>query len=56
MKYFNIRDVATMTCAEFADLVHQSVKVQRLAALRREVTHLTVELAIADAKNKAATK
>jgi hypothetical protein len=56
MKDFNIRDVATMTCSEFANIVHQSVKIQRLAALRREVAQLTVELAIADAKNQDASK
>jgi hypothetical protein len=58
MKNFQIdpRKVAQMTCAEFAAAIQTAVKLQRLAALRREVAQLTVELAIADAKNQDASK
>ena len=56
MKNLDLRDVATMTCTEFAAMVQQAVKVQRLAALRHEVAQLTVELAIADAKEKGTEK
>ena len=58
MKNFQIdpRTVAQMTCQEFAAAIQQAVKVQRLTALRHEIAQLTVELAIADAKNQDASK
>lgn len=58
MKNFQIdpRKVAQMTCQEFASVIQQAVKLQRLTALRHEIAQLTVELAIADAKEKDTTK
>ena len=58
MKNFQIdpRQVAQMTCQEFAAAIQTAVKLQRLTALRHEIAQLTVELAIADAKHQDATK
>jgi hypothetical protein len=56
MKNLDLRDVAHMTCQEFASAIQQAVKLQRLAALRREVAQLTVELAIDEAKNQETSK
>jgi hypothetical protein len=56
MKNLDLRDVATMSCTEFAAMIQTAVKLQRLTALRHEIAQLTVELAIADAKQKDSSK